>query len=99
MQIKALAHGNCWTGFGLDVVSSADMYDQEKAINCLKGDWLIFELISKNDRAEKCIKTKLDYSENASIAALGGPRVKVKRSTGLTKLDGRIYSKGNIFSL
>jgi hypothetical protein len=99
MRIKILAHGNCWTGFGIDVVSSIVSSDQEKAINCLRGDWLIFELISGGDRSASCIKTELDYSDNVSIAALGGSRVEVKRNTGLTRLDGRIYSLGNIFSL
>jgi len=99
MRIKILAHGNCWTGFGIDVVASVARSDQEKAIQCLRGDWLIFELASGGKPAASCVKAKLDYPDNASIAIFGAPRVEVKRRAGLKKLDGRVYSLGNIFSL
>lgn len=98
MKLKILANGSCWTGFGLDVIGDLNAGEQQLAIKCLQGDWLIFELVSGSS-AKSCIKAKYQFSSGASIVATGGPRVVVQRTVGMTKLDGRVYSTGRIYDL
>jgi hypothetical protein len=99
LRLKVLAHGRCWTGFGVDVISDISQGEQAQAIQCLQGDWALFELLSGEFPAAKCLPVDLTAGDRSSVSAIGGPRSIVRRSVGLSQLDGRVYTNGEIFSL
>lgn len=98
MKFRVLAHGRCWTGYGLDVIADLRREEQELATDCLRGDWVIFQLLNESSK-RTCIKAAFDFKRGDEVLALGGPRVKVVREIGLTQLDGRVYSSGQVYSL
>lgn len=98
LRLKILDHGNCWTGFGLDVVAGVNNSEQQSSVECLKGDWVIFELLSGNG-VNGCLEIDLNFRAGEQIIAAGGPRVTVKRNSGMLHLNGGVYSSGQLFTL
>jgi hypothetical protein len=98
MKFTILANGSCWTGFGLDVISGLSSAERERAIECLQGDWVIFELQSPSP-ANSCMNAKFQFASGDQLVTAGGPRLSVQRSIGMTKLDGRVYSTGQLHDL
>lgn len=98
MKIRVLANGGCYTGFSLDVFAQANASEIKGGIECLSGDWLIFEVLKGNHPAE-CSAVEEFSNLGFDVSTVGGPRVEVKRNVGLSKLNGRVFSRGKTISL
>ncbi len=94
-KYRVLANGNCFSGFGLDVVQDEVFESQLKAISCISKDWIIFEELSGN-RNSNCIK--VEKNQVAEIIALGNPTAKISRNVGILNLKGKVYSRGSVYS-
>jgi hypothetical protein len=95
-KFKILANGNCFSGFGLDIINQETISNQMMAIECIQGDWLIYEDLTMPQHHE-CVK--VTEPKGIEAMALGAPRKTVDRKVGLKKLDGNVYSKGNLLTL
>lgn len=95
---KVLATGGCFTGFGIDVLNEEDETSVRAAIDCAKGDWVIYEMPSSE--ASQCMSVASAPADTGdSILNLGSPKRKVERTTGMTELDGRVFSEGVVLDL
>jgi len=95
-NLKILSHGGCYTGLGLDVLSFESKENQELAIKCALGDWLIYEELSQDSSTihPKCAVIG-EQSIGSAAYVLGASKSEITRN-GLTRtLSGRVYSKGS----
>jgi len=95
-NLKILAHGDCFTGLGLDIVNIETKENQALAIACAAGDWLIYEDLSQDSTTlhPKCASP--GEPSGSTAYALGAPQSVVVRNGMPIQLDGRVYSKGSV---
>lgn len=108
--LKVIAYGSCFTGFALDTYAQMSEENITKGIECMKGDWVIVERLSADNKKESCLPVS-EINGVEQILALGASRQTVYREVQPTdfpatyiselgkweyKLDGHIYSEGQI---
>jgi hypothetical protein len=99
-KLRVLANGRCWTGFGLDVFATSSTEEIKAGADCLQGDWVIFERLDTTQSASDCVDVQNDPAKSSTqVITLGGPRLQIKRNTGLQNLTGRVFSKGQTHSI